>query len=643
MPGRAQEKEEEDVVSFLNMSGRPAPRFLSEDPRVAVSVIDDVEKKLTKVCDKSGTAYIIVHLHHKDRLCVMGIAELWVCRGSVHVLGYDAQGTVSPRFLLLNSAPYGSVLSFEGAQGSAFKAPLGEYFHQRTPAVMLPVMHAIEHVWSGLSNTAGATLVFKQYRACARLDHVAEARGWFTKTALLPSGDPGVMHGFGCMLPRVKASRSMEAVVIPPLWESSVTTVLTVPSPVPPTVLLCGAKNVGKSTLARYVVNRFLSLNEESTHCAYLDTDIGQTEFTPPGFVSLVLLHTTEPMLGPALPFWRKPVLSYYLGDVSPRDMPNMYTAAIFKLIEYYQNTLSPSHHRLPLVVNTQGWVKGMGLELLNRIIHGCRPQHILQIVGESAAKKFTVAHPGSHDDPRNDCRIHVLAARKCVVEGQQQRNNEAGGPSRSSRAMREEKMVEYFSFSDMESGAGTVVHTFEEDIANSLAYRLPFKISWNAISISFQGGAAAARAFSSENDFNGHVLQSLNGTLVGLGIVDGLALPFESSQRPTFTLLKDAPLCRSIGLGIIRGIDVDRRLFFIVTPVPINELVEVNIIIRGSLNCPVSMLQWRSSPSEVPYTSFETIQPRARQMTSVRGMKRKRLDGGSAGEPIGSHERPWH
>ena len=90
MPGRAQEKEEEDVVSFLNMSGRPAPRFLSEDPRVAVSVIDDVEKKLTKVCDKSGTAYIIVHLHHKDRLCVMGIAELWVCRGSVHVLGYDA-------------------------------------------------------------------------------------------------------------------------------------------------------------------------------------------------------------------------------------------------------------------------------------------------------------------------------------------------------------------------------------------------------------------------------------------------------------------------------------------------------------------------------------------------------------------------
>ena len=372
VPGRAQEKEEEDVVSFLNMSGRPAPRFLSEDPRVAVSVIDDVEKKLTKVCDKSGTAYIIVHLHHKDRLCVMGIAELWVCRGSVHVLGYDAQGTVSPRFLLLNSAPYGSVLSFEGAQGSAFKAPLGEYFHQRTPAVMLPVMRAIEQVWSGLSNTAGATLVFKQYSACARLDHVAEARGWFTKTALLPIGDPGVMHGFGCMLPRVKASRSMEAVVIPPLWESSVTTVLTVPSPVPPTVLLCGAKNVGKSTLARYVVNRFLSLNEESTHCAYLDTDIGQTEFTPPGFVSLVLLHTTEPMLGPALPFWRKPVLSYYLGDVSPRDMPNMYTAAIFKLIEYYQNTLSPSHHRLPLVVNTQGWVKGMGLELLNRIIHGC-------------------------------------------------------------------------------------------------------------------------------------------------------------------------------------------------------------------------------------------------------------------------------
>ena len=112
-------------------------------------------------------------------------------------------------------------------------------------------------------------------------------------------------------------------------------------------------KNTGKSTLGRYVVNRLLSYQYANKsyrarlstrnqsgieRVAYMDTDIGQTEFTPPGFVSIFILDNSEPMLGPALPHWRKPLLSYFIGDVTPRSFPEMYLAAVKNLLVRYTN-----------------------------------------------------------------------------------------------------------------------------------------------------------------------------------------------------------------------------------------------------------------------------------------------------------------
>ena len=55
--------------------------------------------------------------------------------------------------------------------------------------------------------------------------------------------------------------------------------------------------------------------------------------------------------------------------------------------------------------------------------------------------------------------------------------------------------------------------------------------------------------------------------------------------------------------------------------------LRHVNVFIRGKLNSPVKMIQWRSCPIEVPYLSSETLQPRSQQKSNVRGMKRRRLN----------------
>ncbi|GBN09442.1 hypothetical protein AVEN_274620-1 [Araneus ventricosus] len=60
-----------------------------------------------------------------------------------------------------------------------------------------------------------------------------------------------------------------------------------------PRILVRGEKNMGKSTLIRYLMNSCLNNVDE---VYFLDTDPGQTEYTPPGVVSI--FRVTKPLLG---------------------------------------------------------------------------------------------------------------------------------------------------------------------------------------------------------------------------------------------------------------------------------------------------------------------------------------------------------
>ena len=670
------------------------PRFLQTDTgtdgSVSAASLTTVAKAATRVVKiadpKSGKNHIIVHMAEGERLAVMGIAEAWVCHGAVTALGFDILASPTPTFVKVNAAPNGSVLSFvvrkaghyHALKGGGRDEFLGRVFASRGDddgegggGFLRSALKALwsEHGFTDpnllVSNGAGAcTVVFREYPACPPLDKISEARAWFAKCHLGHSGNaPGIMHGFGLMLDGLKSENAQAGaerplLSMPPLWEATVNSIVGSSSNTPPTVLVCGAKNMGKSTLARYLVNRLLSAlrGDGVKEVAYIDTDLGQTEFTPPGFVSLVVLTLTEPMLGPALPFWRKPVLSHFIGDVTPRDCPSMYTTAVQNLVDAYRTKLRTSRYPLPCVINTHGWVKGLGQDLLQRIVDASRPQHILQICGTTASKSFAVAPPppvlyapqqGPAEEAdaatANECRVHALNARNGGQPGPGQGRSspmvpgggDAGG-TRTSRALREEQLCAYFSFSDPDAAGngGPGRGTYVADIATSLAHRVPYKVSWNAVAVAFPG----------EGLGDGSVFQALNGSVVALGILDGVSLPgvlrtggapgdqgqSEGSPKASPLIqLRSAPLCPSVGLGIVRSIDFQRQMFYIITPVEQKVLSRVNILVRGSLNCPIKMLHWRLSPNHVPYISFETIQPRARQLSNVRGVKRKRLSGG--------------
>ena len=64
-----------------------------------------------------------------------------------------------------------------------------------------------------------------------------------------------------------------------------------------PRLLVCGAQGTGKSTLCRALCD---ALSRSRGSVALLDTDLGQNELMPPGFVSLHLLD--GPHFGDAAP-----------------------------------------------------------------------------------------------------------------------------------------------------------------------------------------------------------------------------------------------------------------------------------------------------------------------------------------------------
>ena len=123
-----------------------------------------------------------------------------------------------------------------------------------------------------------------------------------------------------------------------------------------------GAKSSGKSTFNRLLCNTILT-RSKAGKCLYLDLDPGQPEFGPPGMVSLV--EVTAPMLGP--PFTHpassqsrqyRLLRSHTIAATSFKDDAAHYLACARDLAQH-------ADRRHPLVVNSSGWVTGLGASVL--------------------------------------------------------------------------------------------------------------------------------------------------------------------------------------------------------------------------------------------------------------------------------------
>ncbi|KFY73833.1 hypothetical protein V499_06100 [Pseudogymnoascus sp. VKM F-103] len=157
--------------------------------------------------------------------------------------------------------------------------------------------------------------------------------------------------------------------------------------------MICGPKSSGKSTFAKLLVNRLLTLppppksrSKRPAGVLLLDLDPGQPEYSPPGQLSLV--HLLKPNFGP--PYTHPDadsggctvIQAHSVCAISPSADSDHYMACVSDLLSHYRHYIS-SHAECPLIINTPGWILGTGLELLIELIKKAKPTVVIYMSTE--------------------------------------------------------------------------------------------------------------------------------------------------------------------------------------------------------------------------------------------------------------------
>lgn len=352
-------------------------------------------------------------------------------------------------------------------------------------------------------------------------------------------------------------------------------------------ILVCGTKNVGKSTFTRLLINTLLN---HTASVDYLEGDLGQTEFTPAG--CLCLATVKEPLLGPPFTHQHTPEHMIYYGQSScESDM------------ERYLESLKSLWHRrcqsreTTVVINTMGWVKGFGFQLLVDMIRFFPVSHVVQLShgGVSQCAALTPeflrtahgfqTHPPaqtaldefaeSHSPPRSYSHLAVQSEFHGVGRqgtAKHQRSNEH----------RELSLLAYLSqLQSSDPGPVRPLHSLT-----------PYQVPNTAVAL----GVIHCEVVPT------HMLYAANASLVGL-----CCLSEKVASRGGPVLLSQAPICPCLGLGVLRGIDMARGLYYVLTPVDPSVLRKVNCLLLGAISLPSCILT--SQPGiegERPYVTTD-------------------------------------
>nr|XP_012646980.2 polynucleotide 5'-hydroxyl-kinase NOL9 isoform X1 [Microcebus murinus] len=367
-----------------------------------------------------------------------------------------------------------------------------------------------------------------------------------------------------------------------------------------PIILVCGSQDVGKSTFNRYLINQLLN----SVSCVdYLECDLGQTEFTPPGCISL--LNITEPILGPPFTHQRTPQKMVYYGRTSCKNDCENY-------IEIIKYVFSSYKRESPLVVNTMGWVLDEGLLLLIDLIRLLSPSHVVQF--SSAHSKYLPTLTPSYVDDKDG--LYTKSKSKIRNQGfklaEFAENLEFADEEKESPVVftGHKLMRVHSEFAFRLTQRNRELHNkILRDLAvlgylgqlqppvpkplSPLHGMTPYQVPFNAVALRITHSDVAPT----------HILYAVNASWVGLcKILDDVR---GYTNGPI--LLAQTPICDCLGFGICRGIDMEKRLYHILTPVPPEELRTVNCLLVGAVSVPHCVFKnQRGLQGTIPYVTTD-------------------------------------
>lgn len=338
------------------------------------------------------------------------------------------------------------------------------------------------------------------------------------------------------------------------------------------TICAIGSKSCGKSTFNRLLTNMIISRPGAGRTCWYLDLDPGQPEFTPPGQISLV--EVSVPILGPPYTHRAHPsstsfrlVRSHTLAATSFKDDAEHYLSCAADLL----SSASLTEGDLPIIINSCGWASGLGASTLISLIASFPADIQLVFLGDSPEVELSPTlptHLHSYNIPRRP-RVQ------------------------SSRTPAEQRAMATMAYFHSKQN-GRDIGWNPKPIGTIKPWLLPYgKTADRGIKAILSYGQAPHPEFLAET-LEGAVVAIVATTpglitsteMLGSLSVDILRTEAEGLPYLAEEIALDPKSSFFVGLGLIRGIDVERRVIQLLTPVDFEqaELEERDVVlVRGS------------------------------------------------------------
>ncbi|KAG8806919.1 Polynucleotide 5'-hydroxyl-kinase grc3 [Serendipita sp. 399] len=350
-----------------------------------------------------------------------------------------------------------------------------------------------------------------------------------------------------------------------------------------------GPKNTGKSMFTRMVANRLL---QKYRRVAYLDCDIGQPEFTPPGMVSLHVL--TEPIFGPPFTHLRNPFRAHFVGSTSIRSLPLHYQACVLQLLETYRLDIqyafdldeeihdNAETEEVPLVINMFGWTKGVGAEITRDIEASANLTHVFTFDPDGISQ--------TNEDPKLE-EIHYT-----ILEPIKPPQSDPTPADK--RAL---MLMSYFHHKPADSatdanGVSNEGRPIQWQMDLPLCAMPPWEVKWaetfDRIILIGNG---------SEDVHRTEVLRALNGAIVALVELEPSFTEWSSTREqhdsssasgsiPYVQGTRPPPPSSShcIGYALIRSVRASTGILHLLTPVLPNSLERAREIVMGEIRLPI-------------------------------------------------------
>ncbi|KAG5649462.1 hypothetical protein H0H81_003675 [Sphagnurus paluster] len=557
---------------------------------------------------ESNAPGTLIALHSEETICLLGTYTFTVLQGSINHSGV----LLSPsrrchRVFAPRSSPLPLIEGQDSARAIQNIRNLPQSIH---PLIARPItLVLLQELHSGVEGLG---------RICRTFDGVFAPSRWQRSTVSDELQLSGVHLVCPCQeskslltVPQIQSqTRDIQPFELSPSWSRAIASSTTADLTQASVHLIKGPKNSGKSSFARTLVNNLL---KKYHTVAYLDCDLGQSEFTPGGMVSLNLV--SRPIFGPPFTHPTLPHAAHYIGAATPRATPALYLAAIQALLETYRLDIQvpadlPEEEddeeeerivdAIPLVINTMGWTKGLGADLTRSIQEMAAPSDVYELDATYAPPPPTHAAPGA---PAH--RQHLLQPIPPSVLA-------TAYTAADYRAL---NMLSYFHavFPPSAPSTSSSLSLFQDSQARTWQTTLPLRaVPPYAVSTAQALDAVILVGAGSEDVVPEEIGRVLNGAIVGLVecIPGTLDVGPKREQGPPYTQAAAPPPPTSsgcVGVALVRAVSPQETELHVITPLPHHLLTRSRVLVKGELELPVwGMLDFREVGEEqVPYLQW--------------------------------------